>query len=251
MPNDARATRRSPPASPADRQIDAPVPVGVVCDFDGTATLLDVGDEISKHFGGVAHWERESARFRRGELDTRGIIQAIYTRVFASEAEVCAFAAKTARLRSGFAELVAACRDRRAPFVLASGGLRQYIDAVLAAHLAADLRAHVQVVANEGVFSPRGMQVRFPTEEAARELGCTQCGSCKRVAVAEARKRGARHVIGIGDGFADRCLARCADSLWAREGSYLERWCLESAVPHAAFTTLDPVAREVAKFPAM
>jgi 2,3-diketo-5-methylthio-1-phosphopentane phosphatase len=250
MPNDARATRRTPPVPPAGRQTSADVAVAVVCDFDGTATLLDIGDEISKHFGGVAHWEHEAARFRRGELDTRGIIRAIYTRVFASESEVCAFAAKAARLRPGFSELVAACRDRGAPFLLASGGLRQYIDAVLAAHLPPDLRAHVQIIANEGVFSPRGLQVSFPTEEAARELGCTECGSCKRVAVAEARKRGAGHVIGIGDGFADRCLARCADSLWAREGSYLQRWCLENGVPHAAFTTLDGVAREVAAFPA-
>lgn len=249
MPIDARATRRAPtPASPG-RETTASAPVAVVCDFDGTATVVDVGDEISKHFGGEAHWEHEAARFRRGELDTRGIIQAIYTRVFATEEEVCAFAATTARLRPGFAELVAACRDRGAAFVLASGGLRQYIDAVLAAHLPPALRAHVRVVANEGVFSSEGLRVSFPTEEVARELGCTQCGSCKRVAVAEARKSGARHVIGIGDGFADRCLARCADSLWAREGSYLQRWCLESHVPHTAFTTLDAVARVVTAFP--
>ncbi|HWE23915.1 MAG TPA: HAD-IB family phosphatase [Myxococcales bacterium] len=248
MPDDARATRRTPTPTGNVRET-VNVPIAVVCDFDGTATVLDIGDEISKHFGGEAHWQQESARFRSGELDTRGIIQAIYTRVFAPEAEVCAFAATTARLRSGFADLVAACRDRGAPFLLASGGLRQYIEAVLAAQLAPELRAHVQVIANEAIFSPQGLQVRFPTEDAARALGCTECGSCKRVAVAEARKRGARHVIGIGDGFADRCLARCADSLWAREGSYLHRWCVENGVPHTAFTTLDAVARAVAAFP--
>jgi 2,3-diketo-5-methylthio-1-phosphopentane phosphatase len=219
--------------------------VGVVCDFDGTATLLDIGDEISKHFGGVAHWETASARFRSGELDTRAIIQAIYSKVFADEAAVCAFAAKTARLRPGFVELIAACRDRGAPFVLASGGLRQYIDAVLTANLPPDLRAHVELVANEGIFASDGLRVLFPTEEAARELGCAECGSCKRVAVAVARKRGARRVIGVGDGFADRCLARSADELWAREGSYLHRWCIENGVPHTAFTTLVPLARRV------
>ena len=249
MPNDARATRRTPKPEAASRETAPAAPVAVVCDFDGTATVLDIGDEISKHFGGAAHWQHEAARFRRGELDTRGIIEAIYTRVFATEAEVRAFAAATARLRPGFADLVAACRGRGAPFVLASGGLRQYIDAVLAAHVSPELRAHVQIVANEGVFSPEGLRVRFPTEEAARELGCMECGSCKRVAVAQARKSGAAHVIGIGDGFADRCLARCADSLWAREGSYLQGWCVENRVAHTAFTTLEGAAREVAAFP--
>jgi len=225
------------------------LPLAVVCDFDGTATLLDIGDEISRHFGGSAHWEAESARFRRGELDTRGIIEAIYTKVLASEAEVCGFAAREARLRPGFTELVRACKERDAPFILASGGLRQYIEAVIARHLPRDLRAHVRVMANEGVFAPEGLKVRFPTGSRARELGCDACGSCKRVAVAELRDLGAEHIIGIGDGFADRCLAQTADSLWAREGSYLHRYCAENAIPHTPFTSLEPVARAVASFP--
>jgi 2-hydroxy-3-keto-5-methylthiopentenyl-1-phosphate phosphatase len=221
-------------------------PLAVVCDFDGTATLFDIGDEISKHFGGASHWEAETARFRRGELDTRGIIKAIYAKVVAPEEEVLAFAARAARLRPGFDDLVAACRDRNVPFVLASGGLRQYIEAVLAAHLPADLRANVRVIANEGVFGPHALSVRFPTEETARALGCSACGSCKRVAVAEVRKLGAQHVFGVGDGFADRCLAQCADSLWAREGSYLHRWCVENRVAHTAFAALHGVAHAVA-----
>jgi 2-hydroxy-3-keto-5-methylthiopentenyl-1-phosphate phosphatase len=220
--------------------------LAVVCDFDGTATLLDVGDEISKHFGGEELWEAESARFRRGELDTRGIIEAIYARVFAPEDELRAFAAKTARLRPGFRELIEACAARGAPFLLASGGLRQYIEAVVEAHLPAALRPSIRLVANEGVFAPDGLKVRFPGDAASRALGCSSCGSCKRVAVAEARKLGATRVLGIGDGFADRCLARSADALYAREGSYLHRWCVENAVPHTPFTTLYQAAREVA-----
>src|SRR5437764_12505939 len=112
--------------------------MAVVCDFDGTATLLDIGDEISKRFGGVEHFQLQKALFARGELDTRGIIEGIYTHVRAPEAEVCAFAVEQARLRPGFAELINAARERGAPFYLASGGLRQYIDAVLAAHLPAE-----------------------------------------------------------------------------------------------------------------
>jgi 2-hydroxy-3-keto-5-methylthiopentenyl-1-phosphate phosphatase len=53
-------------------------------------------------------------------------------------------------------------------------------------------------------------------------------------------------VIGIGDGFADRCLARCADALYAREGSFLQSWCVENAVAHTPFSTLHGAAREVA-----
>src|SRR2546430_17274936 len=104
--------------------------MAVVCDFDGTATLLDIGDEISKRFGGVEHFQQQKALFGRGELDTRGIIEGIYAHVRAPEAEVCAFAVELARLRPGFAELVEAALERGAPFYLASGRPRQCIQAV-------------------------------------------------------------------------------------------------------------------------
>lgn len=225
-----------------------PSPIGVVCDFDGTATLHDIGDEVSRHFGGNAWWEERSAAFRRGELSTRGIIEAIYEKVQATEPELRAFAVSVARLRPGFAELIEACRARGAPFILASGGLRQYIEPVLAAHLSTAALAHVQLRANEGLFDPPPWKVRFPGDERSRALGCEACGSCKRVAVADLRASGVKHVLGLGDGFADRCLAQRADRIFAREGSYLHRYCVDHGLAHTAFTSLDGAARAVAAF---
>jgi 2-hydroxy-3-keto-5-methylthiopentenyl-1-phosphate phosphatase len=219
--------------------------LAVVCDFDGTATVLDIGDEISKRFGGEPHWTLQKQLFARGQLDTRGIIQGIYEHVGASEEEVLAFAVREAKLRDGFIELVQASKDRNAPFYLASGGLRQYIDAVLEAHLPADLRSWIRVRANEAAFSEAGLKVTFPGDEASRLAGCAECGSCKRVSVADARAAGAKYVIGLGDGFADRCLARFADRLFAREGSFLHRWCDENGVACTPFTTFYGAAEAV------
>jgi 2-hydroxy-3-keto-5-methylthiopentenyl-1-phosphate phosphatase len=219
--------------------------LAVVCDFDGTATVLDIGDEISKRFGGEQHWALQKQLFGRGELDTRGIIRGIYTHVVASEEEVRAFAVKEARLRGGFVELVAAAKERNAPFYLASGGLRQYIDAILQAHVPAELRSWIRVRANEAAFSEAGLTVTFPGDEASRIAGCLECGSCKRVSVADARSQGAKYVIGLGDGFADRCLARFADRIFAREGSYLHHWCGENGVACTPFTTLYDAAEAV------
>ncbi len=147
--------------------------LAVVCDFDGTATVLDVGDEISKHFCGADYLAAQKKLFLEGELDTRSIIQSIYTPVVASEAAVVAFALQVAKLRPGFAELVAAARERGAPFILASGGLRQYIEAVIAAHLAPELRDHVWIRANEAAFSPAGLRVTYPGDAESRKLGAT------------------------------------------------------------------------------
>lgn len=219
--------------------------LAVVCDFDGTATLLDIGDEISQRFGGVEHFRRQKESFARGQLDTRGIIEGIYTHVRAPEAEVCAFAVEAARLRPGFVELVDAARSAGAPFFLASGGLRQYIDAVLAAHLPADLRDWVRVRANEGVWTPDGLRVSFPGDAASRAAGCAVCGSCKRVSVGEARSLGALRVIGAGDGFADRCLVQFADRTFARQDSYLHRYCVEHRLAHTPFVELFDAAEAV------
>ncbi len=239
---------RAPLCAPYKRAVTSPL--AVVCDFDGTATLLDIGDEISKRLGGAAQWKAASARFHRGDLTTRGIIEAIYTHVVAPESEVRAFAVQAARLRPGFSELIAACRERGAPFYLASGGLRQYIEAVLEKHLPPELRDWVRLRANEGIFGPGGLRVGFPGDEESRRAGCEVCGSCKRVSVAEARRGGAAFVIGIGDGFADRCLVQCADRTFAREGSYLHRYCVERALPHTPFTALHDAAEAVRSFQA-
>lgn len=219
--------------------------LAVVCDFDGTATVHDIGDEISKHFCGADYLALQKKLFAEGKLTTRAIIQSIYTPIRAPEAEVVAFALQAAKLRPGFRELVAAARDRGAPFFLASGGLRQYVEAVIAAQLPKDLGAHVQVRANEAVFSPQGLRVTYPGDEESRAAGCEVCGSCKRVAVAEARRTGAKYVIGIGDGFADRCLVQFADRTYAREGSFLHHYCQDHQLACTPFTDLYVAAEAV------
>jgi len=223
--------------------------LGIVCDFDGTATLLDVGDEISRHFAGADWLALQKRLFQEGKLTTRAIIQGIYEPIRAGEAEILSFAVEIARLRPGFAELVEAARARSAPFFLASGGLRQYIEAVLANHLAPELRAHVQVRANEACFGPGGLRVSYPGEAESRAAGCEICGSCKRVAVAEARRSGAGYVLGLGDGFADRCLVQFADRTFAREGSYLHHYCLARGLPCTPFVDLHGAAEAVRSFP--
>jgi 2,3-diketo-5-methylthio-1-phosphopentane phosphatase len=221
------------------------IDLAVVCDFDGTATVLDIGDEISKHFCGEDYLALQKKLFEEGKLDTRGIIQSIYTPIVAGEAEVVAFALQAARIRPGFAELVAAARNRGAPFVLASGGLRQYVEAVIAAHLPGELRDYVQVRANEAAFSPQGLRVTYPTDSESRAAGCDACGSCKRVVIAEARRTGAKYVLGIGDGFADRCLVRFADRTFARKGSYLHRYCTQHHLRCTPFTDLYGAAEAI------
>jgi hypothetical protein len=45
-------------------------------------------------------------------------------------------------------------------------------------------------------------------------------------------------VLGLGDGFADRCLVQFADRTFAREGSFLHRYCQDHHLPCTPFTDL-------------
>src|SRR5205085_12384829 len=105
-----------------------------------------------------------------------------------------------------------------------------------------------QVRANEALFSPEGLRVRYPGDAASRASGCEACGSCKRVSVAEARDAGARYILGLGDGFADRCLVQFADRTFAREGSFLHRYCEEHELPSVPFTVLYGAAEAVREY---
>ncbi|MGZ6126179.1 MAG: hypothetical protein ACXWLR_14520, partial [Myxococcales bacterium] len=102
-----------------------------------------------------------------------------------------------------------------------------------------------QVRANEATFSPEGLRVGYPFEAESRAAGCEVCGSCKRVPIAEARRAGATFVLGIGDGFADRCLVQFADRTFASEDSYLHRYCRDHRLHCTPFTDLHGAAAAI------
>ncbi len=220
----------------------------VICDFDGTATTLDIGDEICRRFADPS-WEDWDRRLQAGELTLPEAQERMWPLVRAARAEVLAYVRAIARLRPGFERFVREVSARRgARFVIASGGLAFYIEEVLGPLRAAGL--DIEVLANEGRFveadGARGdsgggrIEISFPHRA---RLGCTAgygCAVCKGRVVDELRAASLRTTF-IGDGRSDRCAAGRADALFAVEGSSLARWCAERAIPHRTFTSFDEV----------
>ncbi|NMO18803.1 HAD-IB family phosphatase [Pyxidicoccus fallax] len=205
----------------------------LICDFDATATVEDLGNAVAIHFGGHDNWRRAEDEYLAGQFDFATLLQRIFHPIRASQEEVARFARERAVLRHGFEALVSRCREAGRPFVLASAGLDVYIHAVLE-RLDPVLRGHLQVRANEATCAPEGMQVRFPGAGG----GCGKCGSCKRVIVQEWQRRGYK-VAYCGDGASDRCAADVADWVFARAS--LHAYCRERAIPHRAFESFHEV----------
>ena len=214
-------------------------PWAVVCDFDGTATVEDTADALSIEYIGYDRWKKANDAFHAGEIAFEGLLREIFEPVAATPAEVRDFAHAHVRFRPGFEQLLAICRGRGIPFVLASGGLDIYINPALE-KLPHALTDGLEVRANHADYVPGGLALTFPYRHAPG--ACGTCGSCKGAVVKKLQAKG-RQVISVGDGNADRCMAGIADVLFAR-GRLLE-WCRGAGIACTPFETLHVVVERV------
>jgi 2-hydroxy-3-keto-5-methylthiopentenyl-1-phosphate phosphatase len=225
--------------------VKARSPWAVVCDFDGTATLDDTADALSIRYIGHERWKRANDLFHAGEISFERLLHEIFGPIAATPDEVRAFARAHARFRPGFERLVRTCRERSIPFVLASGGLDIYIRPALEL-LPPALVDGLELRANSAEHVPGGLALSFPFKHAPG--ACGSCGSCKGAVVKELQAKGAK-VIAVGDGNADRCMARVADVVFAR-GRLLE-FCRREGFPCEPFETLDAVVERLVGAPAV
>jgi 2-hydroxy-3-keto-5-methylthiopentenyl-1-phosphate phosphatase len=214
-------------------------PWAIVCDFDGTALVDDLGDRVAFRFAGEAHYRAAEALYRAGTLPFGGLLSRIFAPITADAAEIAAFAREEGVLRPGFERFVEACRAGGRPFLVVSSGLDVYIEPVLE-RLPAPLRGHVELRANRARITPAGTEVSFHGAD------CGFCGFCKGDVVRELQAAGNKVVV-CGDGTGDRHAADAADAVFARRGSSLARYCAERAMRHELFDTFDEV---MALFPA-
>lgn len=169
----------------------------LVLDWDGTVTEVDGLHLVLLEFGDQGAYAEHEARLGR-ELTLHEVIAGEFATVHAPLTEVAAWVRENVRLRAGFVELARA----HDPLIVSSG-FHELIEPVLDRE---GLR--LEVVANR--LDPRadGWRVLFRNDEP-----CQVCGEpCKRAEVGEIGP-----FVYIGDGFSDRCVARAADRVFARD----------------------------------
>lgn len=205
-----------------------------LCDFDGTTAVHDVGNRFfhafiadrDAHAALLVSWFDES-------LTGRGILAEECALARVTPAEVAPFALQHSALDPHFAAFVEAARAEGCDVAIASDGLLDYIEPILAAN-GLD---HVAACANRLAFRDDGrVEPRYGTPAGE---GCGRCGSCKGAALLALGKGHARRVF-VGDGLSDCCGARAADVVYAK-GDLLA-WCAREGVPAVPFTTFADVA---------
>jgi 2-hydroxy-3-keto-5-methylthiopentenyl-1-phosphate phosphatase len=199
----------------------------IVVDWDGTAAMQDTLIEAMAEFGDWQVYLDASAALKRGEITLHEEIRRDAEGIKAPLEEVQAWLVENTDLRPGFREFA----ERFRP-VIVSSNFRQLIEPVLAAEgLELELRA------NEVEWHPDGWRGTFRNGDA-----CGTCGEpCKRADLPRVR---AGHLIYVGDGYSDRCAARAADRVFARDS--LARYLAEHDVPFEPFEDFDDVGRAIA-----
>lgn len=180
----------------------------IACDFDGTITQRDTLHLIVEAFGKRGLWDSIEPRLRAGELTLEQAMQEEFATVRATPEQVIELVLRDAGLRPGLSELVRWARAGGHRFIVFSSGFRTVIQTALDHWGFGDL----EVVSHEALFTMEGCRLVWSD----RGEVCATCGRrCKRH---DLRGRlGGERLVYIGDGISDRCAARMADIVFARD----------------------------------
>lgn len=207
--------------------LDFPGKVLVVSDFDGTITIKDTNDEIERVFGNEEN-EAIRARYLEGEIGIREAMALHHEQIKLTEAEYTRFIAENIEVDPGYSDFQRRLAAAGVPLVIVSGGNLRAVEIVLRGH-----KLEVPTVfANQFSFQGRDIRMDFYHWDIECDQSYGPCGNCK------ARHLGALgekydKVVFIGDGFTDRCAARLADYVFAKDR--LAAYCTEEGIPHTVF----------------
>jgi 2-hydroxy-3-keto-5-methylthiopentenyl-1-phosphate phosphatase len=220
-----------PPASHEPRFAESGAPVSVLIDFDGTISLIDVGDELLvRLLPDLGEAEELDASYYKGEIGSRELMRWDMD-ALPRDADLLRREALELPLDPTFADLMAVVREHGAALEVVSDGLGFHVDPMLAAAGYPE----VPVATNANRLGEGGDGLTFPYGHPE----CFVCGTCKRERV-RAHQRAGNVVVFVGDGTSDRYAAHHADLVFAK--GKLASLCAENGIPFEPWDELSDVA---------
>ena len=204
----------------------------VLVDFDGTACLHDVAEDLMDRFG-EPNWRDYDVAWANGEMDTPAAIRAQIAPFTAPETELIHYALEHCPMDPTFAPFVAWCRSNDLQVAIVSDGLGLYVRPLLEAAGVEDLDVITNDYASGAMAFPNG------------HPECGWCGTCKMLAV----QRAAGPVAFVGEGHSDRYGALYADLVFAKDA--LVGLCEADGIPYVPYRHFDDVRRALESEPAL
>lgn len=204
--------------------------VSVLCDFDGTITLIDTAEYLLEHHAS-GDWRAIDGMLGQGKITIEECMRMQFDMISISRDVMLRELDAVVLPRPGLDDLLARCMANGATFTITSAGLDFYIRHFMAAVG----WSSVEVVAPTVTDEAGGVRFRFPprVNVSARNF--------KEDRVLQERA-GGRRTAYIGDGISDLWAALSADMAFAVRGSRLDSELDRCGRKHKAFTDLGEVA---------
>ncbi len=194
----------------------------VFCDFDGTVTLKDLGDELFKVYG---KFEPYNTQLKNGEISIYQYWQVLCASLAPNfNREIIQKFTGNYQVDPYFYEFTELCKINKIPFSIVSDGFAEYILPIMK-RIGLD---NETVLCNYLSFS----SVVKPVFPGATQSCRCLCASCKRNAVINLVPDDGI-IVYIGDGYSDFCAAEHSDVIFAKK--HLARYCAENKIPHYNF----------------
>jgi 2-hydroxy-3-keto-5-methylthiopentenyl-1-phosphate phosphatase len=195
----------------------------ILCDFDGTIAVEDTTDTLLERFGRPG-WERLEADWRAGRIGSHDCMAGQVALLDMDRAQLDAHLAAQA-IDPAFEDFVRAAHAAGAHVEVLSDGLDYAIRSILARNGLDFLPITSNRLEADG---QRRWRLAFPNASVACRVASGTC-KCARADAARGRRK---HVLMIGDGASDFCIAETADFVFAK--GKLAAHCRARGVAHAA-----------------
>ena len=208
----------------------------VLCDFDGTITREDVGYHFLNRFT-KENWEGIDRDFVEGKIGSKEAYTRIARLIVGTKEEMIEFILLNSNVDPHFVEFYEFCKEQGVDLKIVSDGFGLYIDALLAHH---NIEG-IDFFANKIVFiDEKRIDIEFPYYNPE----CGNCGVCKRGILRRFRDD-YDHIIFVGNGLSDRCIAGEADEVYAKSTLYL--YCTKNGIDFWSYNDFSDIIRNMSK----
>ena len=213
--------------------------IKIFTDFDGTITFHDVGDAMFEAFGGSQCTEIVQ-EYREGKISAVECFRRECTACgTVNVAELNAFL-DWQEIDAAFIDFVKFVRAQNLEYYIVSDGMDYYIKRILDRHGVSD----VPFFANTLRLIPMNGSslVRFEPHFPYTDEVCDRCACCKRNHILT-MSADDDIIIYIGEGYSDRCTARYADVIFAKDD--LLKYCQQENISYYEYSTFADIVQRL------
>jgi len=201
----------------------------ILCDFDGTITVDDTLVEILDTFAGPA-WNRIEEKIKSEEFGNRIGLRKEFALCSPTKSQITRLLRDKIEIDPAFKPFLEFCNRDGYELIVISGGFSLCVETLFKKY---SIKG-VPYLANDLIFKDEGLEIQYPYS--AQE--CKECGNCKTAHLKKLQSQ-ENFVIYIGNGTTDRCPAKHADLVFAKDE--LAQYCTANKIPYVPFENFSDI----------